>query len=148
MPVAGHFVDAPASVRAAGAWISGICVHAEMACQHNGPVIVIKLVREEECPGEAVIFCAVMSVVFVRGNRVTTKAVVLCYICRQAVVMAEKNRLTVTALNQIRRNSAVKGPDGVRSLRGEAGMELQRNGLSRIDAGVKLRSNLRIIAAL
>src|SRR5579884_2512237 len=110
MPVARHFVDAAAAVRRTCAGIGCIRVHAEVASENDWPVIIIELVREEERAGEAVIFRTMVAVVLVRGDGVASEAVVLRGIYRQFVVVAQKDRLTVTALNQVWRNGAVEGP--------------------------------------
>src|SRR5579871_4500195 len=104
MPVTGDLIDSAVIGRAAGARIGGISVHAEVTSQHYWPVIVIELVGEEERAGKAVILRTVVAVVLVRGDGVAPETVVLRYISRQAIVVAQQNRLTVAALNQHRRN--------------------------------------------
>ena len=74
-------------------------------------MIVIKLVGEEECAGEAVIFRAVMPVVLVRRNGVASETIVSVHVRRQRVVMAEKDWLTILALHQLGRNGSIEGPD-------------------------------------
>ena len=74
-------------------------------------MIVIELAREEECASKAVILRAMVAVVFVSGDRVPSEAVVLGHVSRQLVVMAEKDGLAVTSLNQLGRNGAVESPD-------------------------------------
>src|ERR1700760_434727 len=109
MPVARHFVDTAVVSRAASARIGCIRVDAEVTSKHDWPVIIIELVGEEERAGEAVIFRTMVAVVLVGGDGVATEAIILRDIGGQPVVVAQKNRLTVTSLYQVRRNGAVKG---------------------------------------
>src|SRR5438270_7764800 len=105
-PVARNLVNAAVISRAAGPGISGVLVDGAEARQHDWPVIVIELVGEEECTGKAVILRAVVAVVLVSRDGVPSEAVVLRHVCRQAVVMAEQERLAVTGNNQLRRNGS------------------------------------------
>src|SRR6185312_14468978 len=148
MPVTRNFVDTAVVSRAAGAGIGSVLVDFKNARQHDWPVIVIELVGEEERAGKAVVLRTMVTVVLVGGNGVASEAVVRVHISRQPVVMAEQDRLTVTALNQVRRNGAVEGPHRVRVLSGEARMEFQRNRLSGINAGIQRGSHGRVIGSI
>src|SRR5579862_5422783 len=99
MPVARNFVDSTVAVGAAGARICSIGVHFKNSSQHDRPVIIVELVRIEECAGKAVILRTVMAVVLVRGDRMPSESIVLGYVSRQAIVMANEQRLTITSLN-------------------------------------------------
>ena len=127
MPVARDLVDSAVVSGAAGAGIGGIGVDGAEARQHDRPVIVIELVGEEERAGKAVILRTVVAVVLVSRDGVAAKAVVLRHISRQAVVMAEQDRLARNGPDQLWRNRSIESPDRVRVLRGEPWMELQRN---------------------
>src|SRR5579884_1920544 len=89
-PVARNLVNPAIISRTAGARVSCICVDGGETSQHNRPMIVIELVREEERAGKAVILRTVVAVMLVRGDRMPSKTIVLCHISRQAVVMAHK----------------------------------------------------------
>ena len=65
MPVAGDQPDAAVVRRRAGLGIGGVLVDRAEARQHDGPVVVVELAREEEGAGEAVVLRAVMAVVLV-----------------------------------------------------------------------------------
>src|SRR5476651_2843089 len=110
MPVTGLVDESTAAIRAAGHSVRGIRVDAVQTGEHDWPVIVIELTREEECTGKAVILCAVVAVVFVGGNGVTPKAVVGSFVSRQLVVMAENQRFAVLAHNQLWRNRSLECP--------------------------------------
>src|SRR6185437_8012565 len=145
MPVTRDLVDTAIVGGTAGHGVRCILIDFKNARQHDWPVIVIELVGEEERAGKAVILRTVVAVVLVGGNGVASETVVRIHVRRQPVVMAEQDRLTITALNQIRRKCAVKGPHRVRLLRGEAGMELQRNRRCRINSAVEFRVDVRPI---
>ena len=91
--------------------LRGVSVDGAASCQNDWPVIVIKLVGEEECAGESVILRAVVSVVLVRGDGVASKAIVRVHVRRQAVVVAENDWLTILTLNQLGRNGSVESPN-------------------------------------
>jgi hypothetical protein len=144
MPIARDFVDPAASVGATSLGVGGGGVDGRKSCQHEWIVVVIELVGEEVCAGEPVIFRAVMSVVLVRGKRISAKAVVLSHVGRQAIVVAEEDRFSIASQHQLGRNRAVESPNRVWLLRRHAGMELQRNRRSWIDAGIQAGWNLRM----
>src|SRR5947209_9236690 len=141
MPVAGNFVDSAVIGGAAGATIGCVSVDGVMTGKNDGPVIIVKLSWEEERAGKAIVLCAVMSVVLVRRDGVAPEAAVLRYVIRQLVVMAEQDRLAVTANRQLRRNSAVKSPHRQRPLIRQIGMKFRPNALAVL--GVDLRAFLR-----
>ena len=128
--------------------IGGCGVNGGKSRQHEWVVVVIELVGEEVCPGEAVIFRAVVAVVLVRGKRVSSEAVVLRHVSRQPVVVTEQDWFSIAAQHQLGRNGPIEGPYRVWLLRGHAGMELQRDGRGRIDAGIQARRNLRIVSGV
>src|SRR6185312_3122725 len=94
------------------------------------PVIIVELSGEEERAGKAVIFRAVVSIVLVGGDGVTSKTAVLRDISRKQVVMAEDDRFAVTANRQLGRNGSVESPHRQRTLIGKIRMELGMNALA------------------
>ena len=71
-------VDEPAAaVGRARHAIGGAGVDAEVPGEHDRPVVVVELVREEERAGEAVVLRAVVAVVLVRRDGVAAEAAVL-----------------------------------------------------------------------
>src|SRR5438270_5373209 len=127
MPVTRDFVNSTGIGWAAGHWIGSINVDGIMSGQNNRPVIIVKLSGEEKRAGKAVVFCAVVSVVFVGRNCVPSEAAVLSYVSGKQVVMAENDWFAVTANRQLGRNGSVEGPHRQRSLIGKIGMELGMN---------------------
>src|SRR6476646_8483514 len=97
MPVARDVGETAAAVGGAGPVVSGAGVEACEAAQLDRPMIVIELPGEEKRAGEAVIFRAMVSVVLVGADSMATETVVLRHIGRQAVEVAEENRLAVLA---------------------------------------------------
>ena len=75
----------PLPLGAACPGIGSVGVDGGKSCQHEWIVIVIKLIGEEIGAGKSIIFRAVMSVMLVRGKRVSSKAVVLRHVRRQAI---------------------------------------------------------------
>jgi hypothetical protein len=70
VPVAGDLVQA-AIIRGAGCHgIAGVGVDRFQSRQHDRIVVVVKLAGEEIGASEAVVFCAVMAIVLMRGDRV------------------------------------------------------------------------------
>src|SRR5882724_6417396 len=121
MPVTRDLVDSTRIRRAAGHWVGSVNVDAVMAGQDDRPVIIVELSGEEECAGKAVIFRAMVSVVFVGRNGVATETAVFGHIRWKLVVVAEDDRFAVTANRQFRRNGAVEGPHCQRTLIGKIG---------------------------
>src|SRR6185295_15513177 len=115
------------------------------ARQHDGPVVVVELAREEKRPGEAVVLRAMVAVVLVRADRVPPEAVVLAHVEWQLVAVAEQDRFAVAADYELRRNGSVERPDRIQVLGREAGMELHRNRGGRIDARIELRRDLGVV---
>src|SRR6185437_15396336 len=111
MPVTGHVVDTAAVIRAAGAGIGCIGVDFKKSGQHDGPVVIVELIGEEERAGEAVIFRAMVAVVFMSRDGVPSEAIVRIDVRRQLVMMAYQDRLTVPALHQFGRDGSVEGPN-------------------------------------
>src|SRR5215831_4876478 len=111
MPIARNLVASTGVVRSGSFGIRGIGVDRKQTGQHDRPVIIVKLVGEEECAGKTVVLRTMVAVVLVGGNGIASEAVVLRHISGQRVVMTEQDRFHVALLDQLRRNSAVKGPN-------------------------------------
>jgi len=105
-----------------------------MPCEHDGPVVVVELVRKEEGAGEAVVLRPVMAVVLVRRDRVAPEAAVLRDVHRQTVMMPEQHGLPVSPLHELGWNRSVERPHRVRVLDRHPRMEARRNRLRLIDA--------------
>src|SRR5689334_9637762 len=148
MPIARDFVDPAAAVGTARLRIGRSGVNGGKSSQHERIVIVIELVGEEVGAGESVILRAVVSVVLVRGKRVSAKAIVLRHVGRQAIVVAEQDRFSVASQHQLGRNSTVESPYRIWLLRRHAGMELQRDRRSWVNAGIQAGWNLRIVSGI
>src|SRR4051794_3259359 len=89
MPVTRYFIQTTAIGGTAGHDVSGIRVRAEMARQYDGPVIIVKLPREEVSASEAIIFRAVVAIMFMGRDRIPSESIVLRNIEWQSVVMPE-----------------------------------------------------------
>src|SRR5262249_26988678 len=145
LPVARDFVNAPAVSRAAGSRIGGCGVDGPESRKHNGPVVVVKLAREEKCSRESVVLRPVVCVVLMGRERVPPEACVLGDVERQPVVMAKQHRLAVPYLGQLGRNGPVERPHMQRALGRPSWVELQRYGRSRVDARIEARWNTGVI---
>src|SRR6185369_17984320 len=77
VPVTGDLVKTAGIRRTGGARVSRCCIDRVATGEHDWVVIIVKLVREEECASKAVVLRSVMPVVFVRRNRVDSEATVL-----------------------------------------------------------------------
>ena len=145
VPVARDLVNAPAISRAACSRIGGCGVDRPESREHNGPVVVVKLAREEERSGESVVLRPVVCVVRMGRDRVPPEACVLGDVERQLVVMAQQDRLAVPYLGQLGRNGPVERPHIQRVLGRPSWVELQRYGRSRVDARIEARWNTGVI---
>ena len=110
VPVARNLGVSAAIIGTAGHGIGGIGIDGVVSGQDDGPVIVVELSREKEGAGIAVIFGAMMSVVLVSTDRVTTEATILLHVDRKLVVMPEQDRLTVAPQHEFRRDGSVESP--------------------------------------
>ena len=132
----GTLVRPPASVGRRRLEIGGGGVDGVMPGQHDWIVIVVELVREEVCAGEAVVLRSVMAVVLVSRDRMNTEAAVLALLSREPVVKAEQDGLAVAHLHELGRNGSVVSPGLHRGLRGQVRVKLERDRGGRVDAGI------------
>src|SRR6185295_12287800 len=77
VPVARNFIKATRVRWARRHYVLGGVVDGVTASEDDRVVIVVELVREEECASKAVVLRAVMPVMFVSRNRVHAKPAVL-----------------------------------------------------------------------
>src|SRR5579862_563464 len=126
VPVTRHLVDAAAVVGSACAGIGCSGVDGGESRQYPWPVVVIELIGPEVCAGKAVVLCAVVGIVLVRGEGESPKTTIVGDVRGQRIVVAEEHWLSVAHLRQLGRKGAVEGPDPVGVLRGETGVELRR----------------------
>ena len=145
VPVARHFDEAAAAVGRARHDVVGLRVDAVVPGEHDRPVVVVELAREEIRAREAVVLRAVMAVVLVRRDRVAPEAAVLRHVGRQAVVVAEDQRLAVARLHELRRNRAVERPHARLLLNRQIGMEAQRQRRARAHTGVQVRRHAGVV---
>src|SRR4029077_8727398 len=99
---------------------------------------IVELIRPEIGPGEAIVLRAVVSIVFMRGERESSKAAVIVDVSSQAIVMAEQDRFAIADLGQLGRKGALERPYPVCILRWEVGMKLCRDGCGRIDSRIQV----------
>ena len=120
-------------------------IHGGVPREHDRPVVVVVLVREEERPGEPVILRPVVPVVLVRGEGVAAETAVLPHVGRQAVVVAEEDWLAIARHHQLRRHRAVERPHAVGVLRRPLLVEPRGQPVGGIDAGIQARRDLRVV---
>src|SRR5262249_26888034 len=108
-------------------------------------VIIIKLTWVEIGPGEAIVFGPVVPVVLMGRDRMAPKAAVLRDIGGQHVVGGGEGGLTITANKGLGRDGAVERPHAVWVLDRQILVELQRDVLSGVDAGVEVRGNPGVV---
>src|SRR5581483_4439152 len=106
--------------------------------QHPGPVIVIELIGPEIGAGEAIVLRAMVSIVFMRGERVSSKAAVVLDVSCQAIVMAEQDRFAIADLGQLGRKRSLERPYPVCILNWKARMKLWRDRCGRVDARIQV----------
>ncbi len=148
VPVAGDERQAAVVVRRARLRIDAVRVVGGAPREHDRPVVVVVLVREEERAGEAVVLRAVVAVVLVGGDRVAAEPAVLRHVRRQPVVMTEEDGLAVARLHELRRNRPVERPDRVRILHRQRRMEGQRHRRRRVDPGVERARHAGVVRAV
>src|SRR5205823_11391468 len=119
-------------------------VDAAEAGEDDRPVVIVELAGEEERAGEAVVLGAVVAVVLVSRDGVDPEAAVLA-VERQVVVLAEEDRLAVTADDELWWDRPVEGPHLQRVLGGQARVESRGKGDGRIDSRVELRRDAGIV---
>ena len=91
VPVTRDLVKTAGIGRTGGAIISRCSIDTVPTREDDGIVIIVKLVREEEGAGKAVVLRSVMSVVFVSRNRVDAEASVLVLVNGESVTEAEED---------------------------------------------------------
>src|SRR4029077_12675392 len=99
-------------------------------------------------PSEAVVLCTVVSIMFMRGERVSSKAAVILDVSRQAIVMADQNRFAIADLGQLGRKRALERPYPVCILSWKAGMKFCRDRRGRIDSRIQVRGYSRIVGSI
>src|SRR5215475_14822595 len=129
-PIASYVDQAAIVIGAGRARIGGIGIDLVAPGQRRAPAIVVESPWEVVTVGSAVAFCAVVGVVEVKLGLVAAEAVVLSAIDRRVIVDSHDDRFAVPPLDQGRRKDALAGllagsigPDAVRLLRREVGME-------------------------
>ena len=130
-PVTRNVDNPTVSIRHTCTRIGGIGVDGVMTGKDHRPAVVKVLSREEEGVGVAIAFCRVVTVVLVNGEGVKTKSPVGPGVERQAVPKSHQDRLTVSDLQQFRREGSVKGPQGIRILRRHQRMEFHGETIGR-----------------
>src|SRR6185437_12826661 len=148
VPVAGDLIDAAAVAGSARACIGGSGIDGGKPRQHPWPVVVVELIRPEIGSSEAIVLRAVMSIVFMRGERGSSKAAVILDVSRQAIVMAEQDRFAIADLGQLGRKRALERPYPVCVLSWEAGMKFWRDRCGRIDSRIQVRGYLRVVGSI
>ena len=111
-------------------------------------MIIVKLVREEEGTGEAVILRTVMSIVFVSRDCMNAEASVLILENGKFVVEAEEDRLAVAYLHELGRNGSVVSPGFHRGLGRQIRVKLERDRTGRVNARILVRRNTRIVSVI
>ncbi len=122
-PVTRNVDDSTVSIRHACTGVGCVGVDGVMTCKDHWPAVIKVLSREEEGVGVAITLSRIVTVVLMDGDGVKTKSPVGTGVERQTVPKSHQNRLTVSNLQQFRREGSVKGPQGIRILRRHQRME-------------------------
>src|SRR5947209_13844946 len=86
-----------------------------------------------------------MPVVLVRRGRMTSESAVLLDVEWQFVVDARQHRIAVADLDELGWERSIEGPDGERTLGGQARVELGRDQASSTDARIQTGRHARVI---
>ena len=110
--ITGDVDDSAVTIGVTCAGIGSIGVDRVRTCKDHGPAIVVELSREEEGVGETIAFGRVVTVVFVGGEGVSSKAHVGCDVDGQGVVVAHQEPSAIAHAKEFGGQGAVPGPEG------------------------------------